>query len=227
MRCTALLLCLLAPVCATSCATARPKTLTQNAVIAVMDDRGAPIRGAAIVHDGKAVAKTAADGATEVRVAGHDGDAFPFKVECPIGFDAASPGEIHLVVRPGVAAATPRFDSQCARSTRKIAIEIKTSVALKNAKGESLPILYLGQEIGRTDPTGIARVELETKSGEDLDLVIDTRGSKHRLHPAMPTLTIKGTELHDAVTVEQPFTVEKPQPIRFAPRAPQGPRVIG
>jgi hypothetical protein len=227
MRSPVLFLVALAPVGLAACATARPKTLTQNAVIAVRDDRGTPIRGAAIVHDGKSVAKTAADGATEVRVAGRDGDAFPFRVECPVGFESASPSEIQLVVRPGVAAATPRFDAQCARSTRKIAIEIKTSVALKNAKPETLPILYLGQEVGRTDTTGVARVELEAKSGEDLDLVVDTRASKHRLHPAMPTLTIKGTEPHDAVTVEQPFTVEKPQPIRVGPRLPQGPRVIG
>jgi hypothetical protein len=222
MRFTALLLVLFA----SGCATARPKTLTQNAVIAVKDDRGAPIRGAAIVHEGKAIATTSVDGATEVRVAGHDGDAFPFKVECPTGFESASPSEIHLVVRPGVAAATPRFDAQCARSTRKIAIEIKTSLTLKNAKPESLPILFLGQEVGRTDASGVARVALEAKSGEDLDLVVDTRSSKHRLHPAMPTLTIKGTDPNDSVTVEQPFTVEKPQPIR-GPRPPQGPRVIG
>jgi hypothetical protein len=174
------------------------------------------------VRDGKVVATSDANGVASFAMEGHDGETCDVAVECPAGFQSpAAPTSVML--RRLASDVVAEYDAACTPKTRAIV------VAVKGSKGHRLPIVRLGQEIARTDASGVATVLVRVGPQEPFDLALDTSAHDDAaLRPQNPaaTFTVKNS---DEVVVFDPHFTEAPKPAPPRPRrvaaAPAGPRM--
>ena len=210
------------PLLLIACAPPRPPA-PQRFAFHVASDPGKPLAGASLVRDGKVLATSDAAGVASFALDGHDGETFTVAVECPAGFQSpAQPTQVMLrrLASPDVVA---EYDAACPPRTRAIV------VAVKGPRGHRLPVLRLGQEIARTDSSGVATVLVRVGPQEQFDLALDTSAhSDLSLRPESPaaTFTVNNS---DEVLVFDPHFTEAPKPRPPRPRrasaAPQGPPV--
>jgi hypothetical protein len=184
-----------------ACATPRPPP-AQRFSFRISSDPQKPLAGARLVRDGKVLATSDANGVASFAMEGHDGETCDVAVECPAGFQSpAAPTSVML--RRLASDVVAEYDAACTPKTRAIV------VAVKGSKGHRLPIVRLGQEIARTDASGVATVLV-------------------RVGPQEPaaTFTVKNS---DEVVVFDPHFTEAPKPAPPRPRraaaAPAGPRM--
>ena len=178
----------------------------------VASDPGKPLAGARLVRDGKVLATSDVTGLASFATEGREGDAFEVAVQCPAGFQ--SPGQptsvlIRRLASPDVVA---EYDAACPPRTRAIV------VAVKGAKGHRLPVLHLGQEIARTDASGVATVLVRAEPQEQFDLALDTSAHDDvALRPQSPAATFS-VKNGDDVLVFDPHFTEAPKPAPPRPR---------
>jgi hypothetical protein len=91
-----------------------------------------------------------------------------------------------------------------------------------NALG-SLPVLYLGKPLTRTDAEGKAKVVLEGDVLERVDLQLDTSDPAYaKMHPQSPVGSFEIPNRDDETSFEVKFTVDKAAPKKVA--GPSGPK---
>jgi hypothetical protein len=212
MRTSALVL---AAVAFCGCAPAAPHVFTQDAVIRV-ESEGGPVAGAEVSSGGKVMSKTLDDGRVQLRMNGREGDVFHVEVGCPEGYRPTGAHEFELLVRRAEDGRSPELTARCSRTRRRALVAVRAN------NGAELPILHLGKEVGRTDKSGAATVVMDVMPGEDVELVLDTRGKK-KIHPQNPVLSFRCADHEDVFVVDQTFTVDKPPPPAVA-RGPVVPR---
>ncbi len=211
----------LASLAMSSCAPAQPRIHAQDAVIRVESDPGVPIAGATVVFAGRTLTHTTADGRAQLHMTGKDGDVFHLTVGCPQGFQPAAALEFDILVRRTDEATTiPEFGARCVKAMRRAVIAVRAS------NGPNLPVLHLGREIGRTDPSGATTLALDVKPGADIELVLDTHDFK-KLHPQNPVLSFKAKDQDDIFALDQSFTIDKPIIRRVVARGPSIPKPLG
>jgi hypothetical protein len=191
-----------------ACAPAAPRVFTQDAVVRVESD-GAPVPGAEVLSSGKILSKTPDDGRVQLRMSGHDGDVFHVDVACPAGFRPSGSHEFDLLVRRSEDGRTPELTVRCLRLTRRALVAVRAN------NGGDLPVMFLGREVARTDSAGAATIVMDVSPGEDVELVLDTKGKK-KMHPQNPVLSFRATEKDDVFVVDQTFTVDKPPAVAVA-----------
>jgi hypothetical protein len=188
-------------------------------LIRVSGGPGRPLAGARVLFQGKQVGTSKDDGTVKLSLEGTEGEVFPFTVACPDGYRSpAKPIDVTLrrLANPGE---LPEFSVSCLPTTRSVVVAVRAD------QGPHLPVMYLGQEVARTDSAGAAHVLLTLAPGEEFELMLDTvNGAGERLRPQRPTgkFSVKNTD--EILTFHVPFTVEVEK--RVAPRAaprPQGP----
>jgi hypothetical protein len=196
-----------------ACAPPRPRP-PQAFSFHVSSDPNKPLAGARILRDGRLLATSDDGGGASFEMDGHEGETFDVTVECPPGFQSPARPTTVMMRRLALPGAVAEYDAACRPKTRTIV------VAVKGAKGHRLPVLQLGQEIARTDATGVATVLLRLGPEEPFDLALDTSAPDDAaLRPQSPAATFL-VKNRDDVLVFDPHFTEAKKPARRAPRAP-------
>ncbi len=199
-----------------ACSPAR-SSLAQRFAFNVSSDPGKALSGARLLRDGKLIATSDATGAALFTMEGHDGETFDVSVECPAGFQSPAQPTSVVLRRLATANVVAEYDVACTPKTRAIV------VAVKGSKGHRLPVMHLGQEIARTDTTGVATVLLHVGPQEQFDLALDTSAQDDTgLRPQSPAATFSVKNSDEVLTFDPHFS-ELPKPVAPTPR----PRRIG
>src|SRR6185436_15686582 len=140
----------------------------QEILVRVSSDPGRPIKAADIFFNGQKVSTTDEEGMGKMQLQGKDGETFDIVVKCPEGF--VSPQKPTQVVLKRLSDPTkkPEYAVLCPPTTRTVVIAVRAD------NGPNLPVMYLGREVGRTDPSGAAHVLLQLRPDEQFDLVLST-----------------------------------------------------
>jgi hypothetical protein len=204
---------------AVSCARATPAA-SFDLLIRVSSGPGRPLAGARVLFQGKQVGMTKDNGTVKLSVEGTEGEVFPFTISCPDGYRSpAKPIDVTLrrLADPG---APPEFAVSCTPLTRTVVVAVRAD------QGPHLPVVYLGQEVARTDASGAAHVLLTLPPGEEFELMLDTsQAAGERLRPQKPSGKFSVKNADEILTFHVPFTieVEKRAPPRAAPPRATGP----
>ena len=182
-------------------------------IVHVESDPERPLSGAKLLHAGRPLGVSGADGRVPILANGSEGERLELEVACPAGF--RSP-ELPLVVtlrRASGHAEKPEYFASCPPLTRKLV------VAARLEHGENLPIRYLGRELARSDASGVAHLLLEAETAETVELTVDT-SERPRLRPKSPTARFRIGDRDDIVVFTQSF-----QSVQHAagPRRSSGP----
>jgi len=180
-------------------------------VVVGEDKQGLP--DAQILLGKKVAATTGKTGTAKLFFRGEEGSAVSLTIKCPPSY--ASPSKPITVglrhLDPGSPA--PRFEAECIRQTHTVLI------GLRAVNGPDLPIVRLGQVIGRTDQAGTAHLMMETNPNETISIKLDTTGN-YLLRPENPNLTFVAKDIDEFVLLEQKFLVKKRyvKPVAKPPR---------
>lgn len=181
-----------------------PQPAPASVFVRVLDESKAPVGNAEIASQSEVIARTDADGRAEVSVGGREGATYLVDVRCPTGYRSPdAPLEIrHL---DNGSTARPEYVTRCSRLHHKLVVNVKVTGA-----GGSLPVLYLGKPLTRTDDEGKARVVLEGDVLERIDLQLDTSAPAFaRIHPQNPTGSFEIANVDGETTFEVSFTHDK------------------
>jgi hypothetical protein len=197
-----------------ACAPPRPPP-PQRFAFHVVSDPGKPLAGAKLLRDGKPLATSDEAGVAAFTMDGRDGETFGVSVECPTGFQPpAQPTQV-MLRRLASSDVVAEYDAACLPRTRAIV------VAVKGSKGHRLPIVRLGQEIARTDASGVATVLVRVGPQEQFDLALDTSAHDDlSLRPQSPAATFNVKNSDEVLVFDPHFTEAKkatPRPRRTAP----------
>jgi hypothetical protein len=202
---------------AVSCGRPGPSA-SYDLLIRVGAGGGRAVAGARVLFQGKQVGTSKDNGMVKLSIEGTEGEVFPFTIVCPDGYRSpAKPIDV-TVRRLANPSEPPEFSVSCTPLTRAVVVAVRAD------QGPHLPIVYLGQEVARTDASGAAHVLLTLPPGEEFELMLDTANpAGERLRPQKPTgkFSVKNTD--EMLTFHVPFTVEVEK--RVAPRA--APRAAG
>ena len=196
-----------------------PKKPSQRIVFAAESDPGHALAGVRMLHRGKVVATTDAEGQAPLQLTGQEGETFDFDVRCPQGFRSPN-APVSVVLRRTVEGSAPaRFPIRCIPRERTLV------VAVKAEGGANLPVLYLGREVARTDGSGAAHVAFRLASTDAVPLTLDTT-EQPKLRPQNPSMTFHGADRDQLMPFAQKFDLEQPKPRATAP-VRQAPEPLG
>jgi hypothetical protein len=195
----------------------QPPETTASVVLRVTTTRGQPVAGAEVQIRNAVVARTDDAGTARLVVGGRDGDSFELHVECP--------PPLRSPLRPVI---VRRLDIQGGEAEHAVKCEVTQRtliVAIRADNGPDLPILYLGNEIGRTDRSGAAHVKIDADVRERVELSLSTADPKMKdIHPQNPGAVFEPSD-HDDV---REFAVDFKRDVkkRRAPAVRRGPAVF-
>lgn len=173
----------------------------QITLVVVGEDKK-PVPNASILSGTTVAATTGETGKAKLAFRGQEGTTVNLTIRCPAAYTSPSKpvavGLRHL--DPGSPA--PRYEARCIRQTHSIVI------GLRAQNGSNLPIIRLGQVIGKTDAGGEAHLLLQTIPNEAISLKLDTSGNE-ALRPESPNVTFMSKDTDEFVLLEQKFTVKK------------------
>jgi hypothetical protein len=182
--------------------------------VRVVDESKEPVSNAEIASQSQVISKTGGDGRAEITVAGREGATYLVDVRCPRGYRSPeAPLEIRRL--DNGSSAPPEYVTRCNRLRHKLVVNVTATGA-----GGSLPVLYLGKLLTRTDADGKARVVLEGDALERIDLQLDTSDAAFaKIHPQSPTGSFEIPTRDDETTFEVKFTQDKKPPRKFVKRS--------
>src|SRR5258705_12959043 len=122
-------------------------------VVRVTSDPDRPVPGASILHGETSLGRTDDLGTARIAVQGNEGGEMLLTLKCPDKFVAASGGVRVKLRKLADPHRIPEYAASCSPTERTVVIAVR-------ADGTDLPILYLGQELARTDESGAAHVLL-------------------------------------------------------------------
>ena len=186
------------------------QALVQRFAFHVASDPNKPLAGARLLRDGKVIASSDATGAAPFTMEGHDGETFEVTVECPSGYQSPAQPTVVMLRRLAATAVVAEYEAACTPRTRAVV------VAVRGAKGHRLPVMNLGQEVGRTDASGFATVLLHLGPQEQFDLTLDTSARDDAgLRPQSPAATFSVKNSDEVVVFDPRFSeIPKPAPPR-------------
>ncbi|MCA9589487.1 MAG: hypothetical protein KC657_29465 [Myxococcales bacterium] len=212
---TAFFLATLGAACGGATPEPTPGAVEMSVDVLAVSDPGKALVGVELATAIGPVGVTDARGRASVVLRGADGERVELRVSCPDGY--ASPAPLHVALRR-VSGNSPaaRFDARCSPLVRTVVVGVRAR------NGGSLPIVHLGQVIGRTDEDGVGHVLLRLKPNEPVALTLDTSARDSKLRPASPVLTFVPADRDDVVAIEQTFELTKSprHPPRRTPRGP-------
>jgi hypothetical protein len=168
--------------------------------IRVESDPGHPLPGAVIMKGGKEGPSTGPDGRVPVKIMGLEGESVDLTVKCPP--DYISPVKpINVILRRIAGTKLVEYDVRCPPTLRRMVVAVRAD------NGPNLPVMYLGRELTRTDPTGAATLLFQLRPGEQFELAFDTtEKTNERIRPQNPTQNFVMRADDDIVTMDQRFT---------------------
>jgi hypothetical protein len=207
----------LLPLCLLlGCANVRqePKANAYELLVHVESDPNQPLPGARLLHGGRELGVSAADGRVAMRLAGSEGERVELEIACPIGFRSPQ-AALSVTLRQAVGGSKrPEYFVACPPLTRKLVI------AARLEHGVNLPIRYLGRELARSDGDGIAHLLLEGETDKTVELTVDT-SEQPQLRPKSPTARFRIGDQDDVVVLAQTFQTSQKAVVRR--HRPSGP----
>ena len=207
-------------VSSTGCRTEQPIGAYQL-VVHVSGDPGQPLPGAAVMFHGAEVGKAGHDGSVSLAIEGTEGETLNLEVVCPAGFRSPAKPLPVLLRRLADPSERPEYSVSCPPTIRTVV------VAVRAEGGPSLPVLYLGQEVARTDASGAAHAVMKVPPEEAIELVVGTNEpGRERLRPQNPSTKFLVKNQDDLFAFDVRFTVETPRAaprVRVSPPKPRGP----
>jgi hypothetical protein len=178
-----------------------------------------PVKGAQILLDNKAIGATSDQGTSVLKFVANEGESYDLAVQCPQGLQSpAKP--IRVTLRKLADSKRPEFSALCAPSSQVVV------VAVRAEGGPNLPVLYLGNEIGRTDASGAANVALRLPPNESFELKLGTTEPDGKmLQPENPVASFTVKDRDEILQFEQKFSRLK-KAVIAAPKA-KGPIKLG
>ena len=171
-------------------------------------DPGVPLPGARLLHGGKELGVTAADGRVAVRATGNEGERIDLEISCPTSHRSPE-APLSVTLRRG--AERPEYFAACPPLARKLV------VAARLERGAGLPIRYLGRELARSDAAGVAHLVLEAEADKTVELTVDT-SEQPQLRPKSPTARFRIGNRDEVVVLEQTFE-SRAKPLARSQRA--------
>jgi hypothetical protein len=186
--------------------------------IRVVSDDGRPLPGAQIVTNSTAPVRTGEAGEAVLSVVGREGERRSFAVSCPSDFEAPAVPLIISLRKNAEASKRPVYQATCAPLRRTVVVGIRAE------NGPNLRVLYLGEEVARTDRFGAAHVLLRVAPGETFRVTLDTSDSP-RIRPLSPSAEYTVGTSDELFLFDPRLTVEAPRPVSPRPRVllPSGP----
>ncbi len=167
-----------------------PPALIDHAVVfAVTSDVGAPVAAVRLFRPGAEIGQTGKDGLLPAKFRAPDGAELTVHAQCPEGF--VDPVEDTRIVLRQLSSVASRAGGalrvllQCRRARVVAAVVVRAGFP-------DLPVLFEGQEVTRTGPTGVAHVSAEVPPHKTFSLTVDTSESE-RLVPKNPGATFTMT----------------------------------
>jgi hypothetical protein len=189
----------------------------QTVVLRVTTTRGAPVAGAEVRLEGSLVARSDDSGAARFLIGGRNGESFAAQVQCPAPLK--SPARPVVVRRLDIQGGAAEHSVKCEETQRKLL------VAVRAENGPNLPILYLGNEIGRTDRSGAAHIKIDAEIHERVELALSTaEGDMVAVHPQNPIAAFEAADHDELREFAVTFTRDPKKVVRRA--APRGPQVF-
>jgi hypothetical protein len=177
-------------------------------------DPSRPLPGARVLHAGRELGASAADGRVAVHASGSEGERIDLEVSCPKGFRSPA-SALTITLRHAVGSSErPEYFAACPPLTRKLV------VAARLEHGVNLPIRYLGRELARSDSDGVAHLMVEGETDKTVELTVDTT-EQPQLRPKSPSARFRLADHDDIVVLAQAF--QSPPKAVIHARRPSGP----
>ena len=214
---------ILAALALLGCNPPPPALLDHDVLFVARSDVGDPVAGVRLFHPGAEIGQTGKDGQLASRFRAPDGASLTVSARCPDGYvDPVEDTRIVLRQLSAVAARTGsgrRVLLQCRRTRVLAAIVVRAGFA-------DLPVLFEGEEVTRTGPSGVAHVSAAVPPHETFSLTVDT-SSAERLRPVNPVATFTmsaedSTFVFDSGLEKVPEPRKPPRRKRARPK-PKGP----
>jgi hypothetical protein len=198
---------------------AREEPAPYEFVVRVTSDPGRPLAGAVFSYNDAQVGVTKTDGTVRLAIRGVEGEVFGLSVGCPEGFRSPTAPLQVTLRRQADLTRRPEYAVSCPPKSRAVVVAVRAD------NGKNLPVLYLGQEVARTDASGAAHMLLYVSPDDPFEVTLGTteKGAE-RLRPQNPSLKFVAKDQDDVFTFDQRFVIE-PAPRRAAPR-PDRPRPL-
>lgn len=190
-------------------------------VIIVESDPGVPLAQVPITNAGTTVATTDEHGHAMMSLKGAEGTTMTFGIDCPPSYTSPKPVPIELR-RIADKSLRPEYKVLCPPKLRTVVVAVRAD------RGPNLPVVYLGQEVARTDASGAAHVSLQLPPSHTFQLMLKTSDGDEasaRLRPQDPVATFQLKNHDEVMAFNQAFTVER-KVIRATKKRPVGPTRI-
>jgi hypothetical protein len=187
---------------------------------------GERLPGVRVIADGQVLGETAANGELGVEITGREGQALAVNAQCPEGHRA--PEQLPLLTLrafQGLGEARARgieMTIACPPSERIAAVVVR-ALDQDDSPLADLPVRVRGQEIARTDASGVAHFSFSLRPSSTFRVQLDTEGIAN-LRPQNPGTTFTVPDADDFFIMNQSFEVQRRRRRRVrATMAPTGP----
>lgn len=173
---------------------------------------GDPLAGVAIVADGVAQGETDVNGELGVQITGREGQSVTVNAECPEGYRA--PEQIPLLMLRSFQAIDARAAARgiemtitCPPAERLAAFVVRTLDQDDQAIPD-LPITIRGEEVARTDASGVAHFHFKMRPATTLRISLDT-SARDDVRPQNPGNTFTIPDQDEVFIMDQHFEVKR------------------
>lgn len=184
-------------------------------VIRVVSDDGRPLAGALIAESSQKTVRTDEAGEGALSAIGREGERRSFSVVCPTDYEPPAGPVIISLRKNSDPEKRPVYQTACAPLRRTVIVGVRAE------NGPELPVVYLGEQVARTDRLGAAHLLIRVAPGEAFRVSLDTSGNP-ALRPQNPSATYTVSASDELLLFDPKLTVEapKPPPPRPARRLP-------
>lgn len=196
----------LTAVALASCASPLESQRVFELVFIVEADPGVHLARAQVFVDGDPVGKSDSNGRVAAEILGQSGQKLRISHDCPAGHEAPSePKGLRLRSFEGLARSQPRgmeITLRCRPVKRLVAFVVRAK------EGPDVPVLLNGEQLTRTNGSGVAHFSLRGAPGTEYTVELDTR-EHPRLLPRSPAHLFTLADADEIFVVRQSFEVEK------------------
>ncbi|NOU26828.1 MAG: hypothetical protein HOO96_02885 [Polyangiaceae bacterium] len=178
-------------------------------IVHVDSDPGFPLANQPIMFNDTEIKKTDVKGDAVIETRRPDGEVVTLTIKCPP--DSAPPEPVRVTVRRTEGQALTKFDRACRPLMRSIAVVVRAD------NGPNLPVMYLNNEVARTDASGAAHYAVRLRVNEPFTITLNTKGDD-KLRPPNPSVPLIVGESDEVKLINIKFEREKPKVINVPVR---------
>lgn len=198
-------------ICIAGCKPNAIAVATAPVLLHITTMRGAPVAGAEVLSGANVVTTSDREGRAQLHIGGLEGDTFQVEVRCPPPLKSPAPFPVRKL---SIAGGEAEVDVKCDETRRDLVVVVRAE------NGPNLPILYLGKEVGRTDRSGSAHLDIDVDVHERVELTLSTDGEVG-IHPENPSAAFEPSDSDEIRELAVTFTRDaKKKPRKTVPKGP-------